>query len=142
MAATGTDRKTEARANELYWSSDRSVNQIADELDLSKGTLYGMIRPLQADISCPACTQEVVFPNRTAKERGLVVCPSCGWEGDHGGVEAGGADDPVTVALDVQDDVPAPPPSALSGSWTRTLAGGALLGAAAGLALVVWSRRR
>lgn len=142
MAATGTDRETEVRANELYWSSDRSVNQIADELDLSKGTLYGMIHPWPAGLSCPACIEELVFPNRTAKEKGLVVCPSCGWEGEEGAVEAAGGDGSVTVPLDGQDDVPAPPLSARSNSWSRTLAGGALLGAAAGLALVFWSRRR
>jgi len=39
----------EDRANELYWGSDRSVNQIADDLDLSKGALYEMIRPSPVD---------------------------------------------------------------------------------------------
>jgi predicted RNA-binding Zn-ribbon protein involved in translation (DUF1610 family) len=72
------------RANELYWGSDRSVNQIAEELDLSKGALYGMIRPLAAAMGCPACGSEVVHPNRTAKERGVVDCPACGWDGDGG----------------------------------------------------------
>src|SRR5690606_33629189 len=43
------------RANELYWGSNRSVNQIAEDLDLSKGALYGMIRPLPAAMGCPAC---------------------------------------------------------------------------------------
>jgi rubredoxin len=70
------------RANELYWGSDLSVNQIAEALDLSKGALYEMIRPLPADLACPLCGAEAVHPNRTAHERGLIVCPSCGWEGD------------------------------------------------------------
>ena len=32
---SGADQETEGRANELYWTSDLSVNQIAEELDLS-----------------------------------------------------------------------------------------------------------
>ena len=73
---------TDDRANELYWGSDLSVNQIAETLDLSKGALYEMIRPLPAAVACPDCGTEAVHPNRTAHERGLVVCLSCGWEGD------------------------------------------------------------
>ena len=90
MAGSDIDREIEEKANELYWSSDRSVNQIADEMDLSKGTLYGMIRPWPAGASCPACIQEAVYPNRTAKEKGLLACPSCGWEGDEDDAVANG----------------------------------------------------
>jgi hypothetical protein len=72
----------DARANQLYWESDRSVNQIAEELDLSKGMLYGMIRPLTAHLSCPRCTSSMEFGNRTARERGLLTCPSCGLQAD------------------------------------------------------------
>jgi predicted DNA-binding protein YlxM (UPF0122 family) len=55
MDASASSPAAEDRANELYWGSDRSVNQIADELDLSKGALYGMIRPLPAALACPEC---------------------------------------------------------------------------------------
>jgi hypothetical protein len=72
----------EARANELYWQSDRSVNQIADEMELSKGMLYGMIRPLAAGLPCPRCSADMEFANRTARERGLITCPSCTLELD------------------------------------------------------------
>ena len=72
------------RANTLYWESDRSVNQIADEMDLSKGMLYGLIRPLPAQLPCPGCSTGLEFANRTARERGLLSCPSCGLEGDDG----------------------------------------------------------
>jgi hypothetical protein len=74
---------TDERANRMYWGSDVSVNQIAEQLDLSKGALYEMIRPLPAAVACPDCGVEAVHPNRTALERGLVACLSCGWEGDH-----------------------------------------------------------
>ena len=121
------------RANELYWGSDLSVNQIAEELDLSKGALYEMIRPLPADLACPLCGAEAVHPNRTAHERGLIVCPACGWEGD-----------------DAQADslVPAPPPSqrrprAEGGPRARPgLTAPLVIGAAVGVALFLWALRR
>ena len=129
--------EAEDRANELYWGSDRSVNQIAEELDLSKGALYGMIRPLPAALDCPDCRTEVVHANRTAQERKLVVCPACGWKGAEGDATTGirpQAPPPAPVA-------PAIPERALNGR-SRAVAGGALLGAAVGLALVLWARRR
>jgi hypothetical protein len=70
----------ETRANALYWESEKSVNQIADELELSKGMLYGMIRPLRAELPCPGCASDMEYTNRTARERGLLTCPSCGRE--------------------------------------------------------------
>jgi hypothetical protein len=130
------------RANELYWGSDRSVNQIAEELDLSKGALYGMIRPLPAAMGCPACGSEVVHPNRTAKERGDVDCPACGWDGTEDETS------PDFTPAGVPDE------RSLARSRARERAlsldeippgaviGGALLGAAAGIALLLWARRR
>jgi len=150
------------RANELYWGSDQSVNQIADELDLSKGALYEMIRPLAAGYGCPICGGEVVHSNRTAKERGRVDCPSCGWDGTEdeavGGPEAPSPEaaapraprlegvEPVDEIYPADDyDAPGPPPASETARVTsvrRVVAGGALLGAAVGLALVIWARRR
>lgn len=144
MSSTGVDRDTAAQANDLYWGSDRSVNQIADDLDLSKGVLYGVIRPRPAGLGCPECGEEVVWANRTAKDRGVVSCPTCGWEGDEMDAGAAGGDGgvvlPYTEAGD-EDDVSVPP-ILLSPSRDRIVLGGALLGAAAGLALVLWARRR
>jgi len=121
------------RANELYWGSDLSVNQIAEALDLSKGALYEMIRPLPADLACPLCGAEAVHPNRTAHERGLIMCPSCGWEGD----DAQAA--PLSAA---------PPPSQLTPSRTGGprvrpgLTTPLIIGAAVGVALSLWALRR
>jgi hypothetical protein len=136
-AFTGTTDAIE-RANAWYWGSSRSVNQIADDLDLSKGALYEMIQPLPAGLGCPLCGSEVVFSNRTAKEKSRLSCSTCDWDGVEG----------ETVPYDGSaEDVPPPPPNAGLGGPAdegrgRTLAGGALLGAAAGLALVLWARRR
>jgi predicted RNA-binding Zn-ribbon protein involved in translation (DUF1610 family) len=155
------------RANELYWGSDHSVNQIAEELDLSKGALYEMIRPLAAGFGCPLCGAEVVHPNRTAKDRGRVDCSACGWDGtedealslDAGsqspssaGNGSGAVDDPAADGDGPDEmypyndfDAPGPPPAPVTGrdiETRRLVAGGALLGAAVGLALVIWARRR
>lgn len=147
----------DSRANELYWGSDRSVNQIADELDLSKGALYEMIRPLAAGIGCPLCGAEVVHSNRTAKERQRVDCSACGWDGieDETIPIEGRAPRPAT-GTPSQDaagddpysesdfDAPAPPPAIADdpvARGQRLIVGGALLGAAVGLALVIWARR-
>ena len=144
MVGATMDQETDLRANELYWNSDRSVNQIADELNLSKGVLYGLIRPRPAGLACPACSAELVHSNRTALDRGLVDCPVCGWEGteeeadpydeDLPDVEEGRASSWATAGDRVR--------AAWTGPWTRTAVGGALLGAAAGLAFVMWNRRR
>lgn len=144
MAGATSERETELRANELYWSSDRSVNQIAEDLNLSKGVLYGLIRPRPAGLACPACSAELVHTNRTALDRGLVECPACGWEGAEGEADSFEIDD------EPQEGEEGPGAWAASGAdrsiWanarTRTALGGAFLGAAAGLALVMWSRRR
>jgi len=154
---TGTS-DADARANELYWGSDRSVNQIADDLDLSKGALYEMIRPLPAGFGCPLCGAEVVHPNRTAKERQRVDCPECGWDGTEEeatpfeGTVVPPKRAPTGPALVTDDlypdddfDAPGPPPVAFddpAARGQRVIVGGALLGAAVGLALVMWARRR
>jgi hypothetical protein len=138
----------EATANELYWGSERSVNQIAEQLDLSKGALYGMIQPLPEGLGCPICGEEVVSANRTARERGVLSCAQCPWKGDEDETVAIGAEGAVTlpayadeddVILSPEDDVIMSPLG--DRGRARTLAGGALLGAAVGLALVLWTRR-
>ena len=132
------------RANELYWGSDHSVNQIADELDLSKGALYGLIRPLVVGRGCPECGEEVAFSNRTAKDRGRLDCPGCEWKGvleetvDLGIAEAGDGGGKARTPARRRSALP----DGLDSERLRTMAGGALLGAAVGLALVLWARRR
>jgi len=144
MAGSATDRDSEVRANALYWSSQKSVNQIADELNLSKGVLYGMIRPKRAGLACPACGEEVVFPNRTSKERHQVACATCGWEGDQLDAVSAGGDGGVVLPYSggEDEDEVSVPPFQLSSRRDRTVLGGVLLGAAIGLALVMWTRRR
>ena len=122
MASTTTDHDAE-RANELYWGSDRSVNDLADDLDLSKGALYSLIRPLSAAVDCPECGGEMSYANRTARDRGLVTCEACGLEEEETLVRIESGD--TSVLVEGGGLTPA----------TRVLVGTALLGAAAGFVL-------
>ncbi len=137
MDGQDADRAIRAKADELYWSSDLSVNQIAEELDVSKSVLYDMIRPRPTARACPDCGEELAYPNRTARDRGVVACASCGWEGEEDEADAYGADAAIELPSDEEAAI-----AAESSARARTIVGGALLGAAAGLALVFWARRR
>jgi hypothetical protein len=75
-------------ANRLYWESDESVNQIGETLGLSKGVFYSLIAPLPAGLPCPGCGKEMVFPNRTARDKGFLACPGCGMEEEEAAVQS------------------------------------------------------
>jgi len=145
-------------ANRRYWESEESVNQIGEALGLSKGVLYGLISPLPAGLPCPGCGEEMVFPNRTAREKGFLACPSCGLEEEETAVQAfwekeaetdqglvfGGpralahrAGQAVHQAVDSGKDR-----VSNLGPRGRIIAGTALLGAAAGLALGAYLRKK
>jgi hypothetical protein len=124
------------RANQMYWGSDLSVNQIAEQLDLSKGALYEMIRPLPADVACPECGAEVVHPNRTAHERGLVACLSCGWEGEQ--QEAA----PLTQASAAVTERGPGKPAPRMDRVRPGLVIPVVIGAAVGVAVFLWASRR
>lgn len=137
MDGHDADQTVRARADELYWSSDMSVNQIADELDVSKGMLYEIIRPLPTAEACPECGEELAYPNRTARDRGLVACAACGWEGSEEDVEDFGGGVGLQLPPHEQESA-----GVRLSARNRVALGGAFLGAAAGLALVLWTRRR
>ncbi len=69
-----------AKANQLYWHSEESVNKVARQLDLSKGMLYEILTPLPAELPCPHCGDETSYANRTARDRAFVSCAACGFE--------------------------------------------------------------
>lgn len=137
------DQKLSDRANELYWRSRQSVNQIAEEMDLSKSRLYGLVRPLPAASACPECQGELRFPNRTAMEKGFVSCSECEFEGavpEEGSVTARAAAPKAQKASKTRAaSEPAPAGRRLSSQ--RVLWGSALLGLAAGLYLASRQRR-
>jgi hypothetical protein len=79
------------------------------------------------------------YPNRTARDKGYLTCPACDLEEDEevvreawdGGAAGGAAENGTGAARRLA-----------SGNSGRILAGTALLGAAAGLAVALWARRR
>jgi hypothetical protein len=122
------------RVNRMYWESDESVNRIAEQLDLSKGALYGMIAPAPADGACPDCASPLSFGNRTARDRGLAECVTCSLgdePADRVPSRALAAHDPELAAIHE--------PRRWSG---RTVAGSLLLGVVAGVLIVSLLRRR
>ena len=76
------DKKLADQANELYWRSGQSVNQIAEAMDLSKSGLYALIRPLTAERACPECGEGLVFTNRTTEHKSVASCLACEYVGD------------------------------------------------------------
>ena len=144
IASNPGSGRIEERANRMYWESSRSVNEIADSLDLSKGRLYDLIRPLAAGMACARCEGELVYSNRTARERGLLACGGCG---------AGGTEEELEEMDDRSSDVwtdasptgnGAPPPwrPATVGGPNRVLLGSLLVGIALGVLVVGYVRKR
>ena len=136
----------EERANRLYWESDRSVNQIAEDLEMSKGALYDVVSPRPAGLACPHCGHEMGYSNRTARDRGFVTCPDCGLEEEEArlggpareGRSPAGGGAPVVAPRALR--------KARRGSgWdplTRVVAAAGLLGVAAGITLAAILRRK
>ena len=111
-----------AQANDAYWNSGASVNRLAKDFDLSKGALYDIIAALPAGLPCPHGDGELVYTNRTARERGFVSCATCGF-----------ADEEVHVRARLEETGSAPAPPGAGRSLETLLVVTALAGLAAGL---------
>lgn len=73
-------RETEthgSEANRLYWDTETSVGEIANQLGVSRRALYEAIDPRPAGLPCPECGSEMLFANRSALASGTARCPSC-----------------------------------------------------------------
>lgn len=68
--------------SELYWNSDASVAEIAEQLQLSRRALYDALTPALAGAACPSCGGDLVFTTRSAKAAERGQCASCGLEQD------------------------------------------------------------
>ena len=66
--------------NELYWDSDRTVDEIVDHLGIGRNTLYSSVRPQPAGASCPDCGEDLVFTNRSNRTSSSATCGSCDLE--------------------------------------------------------------
>jgi hypothetical protein len=129
-------------ANSLYWETNASVSEIADQLAISRRALYDAIEPRPADVPCAECGAGLVFRNRTAAERRRAECLEC--EIEVALAEMDGAEEAGASARRATPRAPAGPADpARSGAtpvkdWSETIPGnGAVLGGSllAGLAL-------
>lgn len=81
MPATETGPSTNLdRANELYWTSDLTVDEIVRELGVGRSALYTSIEPIPAGADCPECGAGLVFTNRTNRDALSATCFQCGGE--------------------------------------------------------------
>jgi len=135
MAIDSKDKKTEAQVNRLYWESDLSVNGIGDEMGLSKGRLYDFLQPLPTGLGCPKCGGELGYENRTSRDRGIVACPRCGFEGSRKDARPKPEEGAELAPL------PDGRPRYQDPAVVSTVVGGLLVGAAAGLVLGRFLRR-
>jgi hypothetical protein len=135
------DQPYHVDANRLYWETNASVAEIADQLAISRRALYDAIEPRPAQAPCPECGVILVFRNRTAAERRRAECLECELEMALEELTVGGAPGATTGPTTGGAAVPAPGPSsgptpvrerAAAVSGNGALLGGSLL---AGLAL-------
>ena len=68
------------RVNHLYWETESSVAEIANELNISRRALYELIEPLPTGVECSKCSAELRFANRSAKATNAARCIVCGSE--------------------------------------------------------------
>jgi len=68
------------RVNHLYWETESSVAEIADELSISRRALYQLLEPLPTGVDCAKCGAELRFANRSAKATNAARCIVCGSE--------------------------------------------------------------
>ena len=120
-----TPEQTNVEANRLYWESDVSVAEIAEQLDISRRALYSAVEPLPAGRPCPNCGGDLAFENRSSRAADHAICTACGAEADI---------DP--------DDIAEPEPP-VDPEASMRLGAAALAGAAVGalLTLVIVPRR-
>ena len=79
-----TPDTTNERVNELYWESDRTVEEIVKELGVSRSALYSAVRPQDAATECPECGDAMVYTNRSNREAHTATCPGCATEAPAG----------------------------------------------------------
>jgi hypothetical protein len=88
------------QANELYWSSSETVDQIASRLAMSRKAVYASVQPTAAGASCMHCGGDLVFSNRTNRTSNLANCPACQLQVDLNAREEASADaDPFGIGV-------------------------------------------
>jgi len=70
--------------SEFYWDTDVSTKELKDYFGLSK-PVHRYITPLATGEECPNCSAVLVYPSRSARERGEKECRACGHASRGGG---------------------------------------------------------
>jgi hypothetical protein len=83
MASDLTSQQVE-ELSEFYWDTDVSTKELQDYFGLSK-PVHRYINPLAAGEECPNCSAILVYPSRSARDRGEKECRACGHAGRGGG---------------------------------------------------------
>jgi hypothetical protein len=132
-------------ANRLYWETNASVAEIADQLAISRRALYDAIEPRPAQAPCTECGVILVFRNRTAAERRRAECLECELEVALEELTGGGAPGPTAGPTAGETDGetdgetirPTPGPTPVRARTATVSGNGAILGGSllAGLAL-------
>ncbi|CAN5892713.1 hypothetical protein BH23GEM7_BH23GEM7_14710 [soil metagenome] len=76
-AASDTAASLHDQANDLYWNSSETVDQLAARLGMSRNALYASVKPIPAGGTCPHCNEALVFTNRSSRSAGKATCPGC-----------------------------------------------------------------
>jgi hypothetical protein len=71
------DRSAVEKANRLYWESDASVADIAEQMGWSRRALYDAVEPLPTERPCSTCGTPLVYANRSARTAGTLTCVAC-----------------------------------------------------------------
>ncbi len=129
-----------AKANQLYWHTDRPAGHLADELGISRSKFYALIEPLRLEAECQACGAPLAFSSRSDREAGRGRCPECGAQTKVAAAASGAPSaakesaPPASTDEEVGADDIAPQSRVL---WATAIAGTAL-----GLLATAWWRRR
>lgn len=64
-------------ANDLYWNSADTVEEVAARLGMSRNALYASVRPMSAPGACTTCGDSLLFTNRSSRTSGQATCSGC-----------------------------------------------------------------
>jgi hypothetical protein len=76
-SATEPQDQLRRQANDLYWNSGDTVDQLAARLGMSRKAVYSAVEPFETAARCADCGDPLVFTNRTRRASGLVNCTQC-----------------------------------------------------------------
>lgn len=154
------DERLAAELSRLYWHTDASVGEIADQLSISRRALYEALIPEPAGAACELCGADLVFTRRADRNVGHALCSGCGFGQTvaakaaadtvadaelapvAGGAGPGGAEPEIEQDSSVGPGAPIDTEAALRRTRALMIGGLALAGAVVGGVIAALVRRR